>query len=231
MKRWKTCLFLLIITSLLFSCFHAYDSIAEEEEVTAPFSEGNEIEENGEHNEAGSKYNDNIFTEEEGKVILHTNNKKYWSVRGYTLWKFFPADEDVQEIKVRKEEGDNRGGYGFICYRNKGEEDRFLCILIYTDGRYSVGNVVDGKYTSIVYKQESKHILKGSGATNVIRTEQEGKSIKIYFTEKSAGEEADYIIDNSEEYKLGNGGSGMIAVISPKDNFPKTYIKIEYIKK
>lgn len=231
MKDWKVCLFVFITTQLVFSCFQVYDPVAEGQEITAPFSEGSEIEENSEYNEDESEYKDKIFTEEDGKIILHTNNKKYWSVRGYTLWKFFPANKEVKEIKVKKLEGDNNGGYGFICYRNKGEKDRFLCILIYTDGRYSVGNVVDGKYTGIVYKQESTNLLKGSGATNVIRTEQVGKSIKIFFTEKNSGTDADYVIENSEEYKPGNDGSGMIAVISPKDNFPKTYVSIEYNKK
>lgn len=228
-SSYSTLFFILICcyTMLFFSCFHAYDLNNDVFEETVPFVEGVEVTPDLEVPE----YKDKIFTEEYGKIILHTNNKKYWSVRGYTLWKFFPANKEVKEIKVKKLEGDNNGGYGFICYRNKGEKDRFLCILIYADGRYSVGNVVDGKYTSIVYKQESTNLLKGSGATNVIRTEQVGKSIKIFFTEKNSGTDADYVIENSEEYKLGDKGSGVIAVISPKDNFPKTYVSIEYNKK
>lgn len=230
MKYWKVYIFLIITAQLLCSCFQVYEPISVNPEISGPFSEGSEVEQNGANSEE-SKYKDKIFTEEDGNVILHTNNKKYRSVRGYTLWKFFPTEEKVHEIKVKKIEGDDSGGYGFICYRSKGAEEMFLCILVYTNGRYSVGNVVDGKYTSIVYKKESKNLLKGNGATNIIRTEQEGKSIKIYFSEKGSGSEADYVIENSDEYKLGKGGSGIIAVISPKDNFPKTYVNITYIKK
>lgn len=227
MIRIKKSLFLYGFTLLFFSCFHAYNDNYDLSKNVKPFVEGTEI---NKKNENEKNAEDKIFTTVGNKIILYTNNKKYWSVRGYTLWKFFPADEEVNQIKLKKIEGDDSGGYGFICYRNKSEQDRFLCILIYTTGVYSVGYVVDGKYNSIVYKEKSKELMKGSGSDNIIRVKRNGKKIELYFTEQKPNEKATYVIENSDEYKLGNGGSGVIAVISPKDNFPKNNIHIEYEK-
>lgn len=228
MKYLRVKILLFVFLSLLISCFQVYDTNFEKSTEASVFIKGEEVDDKG---KSVLEYKDKIFEIEDEKIILHTSNKKYWSVRGYTLWKFFPDEREVNEVEIRKLSGDESAGYGFICCRNKcGEEDRFLCILIYTAGRYSIGYVVNGRYKSIVYRNENKNLVKGSGANNIIRVEVEGKRISIYFTKRSSKEKADYVIENSEEYNLGNKGSGVVAVISPKDNFPKTDIHIEYTK-
>lgn len=63
MKYWKVYIFLIITAQLLCSCFQVYEPISVNPEISGPFSEGSEVEQNGANSEE-SKYKDKIFTEE-----------------------------------------------------------------------------------------------------------------------------------------------------------------------
>ncbi len=231
MKKLFLCFLISILFLCLTSCFNVYNESIKT--VYKPFEEGTEVEENENINEDEGEFSDKLFIKEGEKITLYTNNLKYWSVRGYTLWKFFNkeiVDNLAPKIKVRKLQGEAGAGYGLICFRNKqNNEDRFLCILVYMDGKYSVGYAVNGKYETIVWKRECEKLQKGIGVTNTIRVKKNGKAIEIYFSDEE-GVPSDYIIENPDKYKLGEGEAGVIGIISPKDNFPDTFVHIEYEK-
>lgn len=231
MKKLFLYFLILILFLCLTSCFNIYNKSVKT--VYKPFEEGTEIEENEDINENEEEFSDKLFSKEGEKITLYTNNLKYWSVRGYTLWKFFnneTIDKLSPKIKIRKLQGETGAGYGLICFRNKqNNEERFLCILIYMDGKYSVGYAVNGKYQTIVWKKECERLQKGVGVINTIRVKKNGKAIEIYFSDEEEFP-SDYIIENSDKYKLGTGEAGVIGIISPKDNFPDTFVHIEYEK-
>ena len=103
MKEIKAAL-LIILIILLTGCINANNPIKHGE--SGIFEEGNEIEENEE--EGGTNaFEDKLFKKEGEKIILKTNNTKYWGVRGYTLWKFLgeKIDKRAPSIKAVKKEG------------------------------------------------------------------------------------------------------------------------------
>ena len=230
MKKTNKIITLLVCLGLLTGCVNQYSS--GDAVGNNLFDEGKEIEEK---EEESKPFEDILFTKgADGKVIFKVNDTKYWSVRGYTLWKFFGEEINKQKpcIRVVKKEGASEAGYGLVCYSTKTEvgqkQYRMLVVLIHTDGRYSVGYAVNGEYKHIAWKKASKRLAKGYGVANIISVKKAGKAIQRYFNDERCEGEADYTINNADEYALGEGGAGVIAVISAKDKFPSEAVWIEY---
>ena len=221
---------LLLCLGLLTGCVNQYSPGGADGDN--PLDEGKEIEEKEEESKPSE---DILFTKgADGKIIFKVRDTKYWSVRGYTLWKFFGTEIDKQKpcIRVVKKEGASEAGYGLVCYSTKTEvgqkQYRMLVVLIHTDGRYSVGYAVNGKYEHIAWKKVSERLAKGYGVSNSISVKKAGKAIQIYFNDEGCEGKADYTINNADEYALGEGEAGMIAVTSAKDKFPSECVWIEY---
>ncbi|AIW89614.1 hypothetical protein JO41_07260 [Treponema sp. OMZ 838] len=230
MKKTNKIITLLLCLGLLTGCVNQYSSGGTV--GNNPLDEGKEIEEKEEESKPSE---DILFTKgADGKVIFKVNDTKYWSVRGYTLWKFFGEEINKQKpcIRVVKKAGASEAGYGLICYSTKTEvgqkQYRILVVLIHTDGRYSVGYAINGEYKSIVWKKTSERLAKGYGVANSISVKKAGKAIQIYFNDEEYKGEAAYTINNADEYALGEGESGVIGVISAKDKFPSESVWIEY---
>ena len=230
MKKTNKIITLLLCLGLLTGCVNQYSSggIVENN----PLDEGKEIEEKEEESKPSE---DILFTKgADGKIIFKVNDTKYWSVRGYTLWKFFGTEINKQKpcIRVVKKEGASEAGYGLICYSTKTEvgqkQYRMLVVLIHTDGRYSVGYAVNGEYKHIAWKKVSERLAKGYGVANSISVKKAGKAIQIYFNDEKYEEAAEYTINNADDYALGEDEAGVIAVISAKDKFPSERVWIEY---
>ena len=224
-----------IVLSLVLStgCPHQYSSGGSG--GSDPFDEGKEIDKEEEEEKESKASEDILFKKEaDGKIVLKVNDTKYWSVRGYTLWKFFGSEIDKQKpcIRLVKKEGASEAGYGLVCYSTKTEvgqkQYRMLVVLIHTDGKYSVGYVTDGRYKDIVWKKESERLVKGYGIANSISVKKAGKAIQVYFNDEKYEGAAAYTINNADEYALGEGEAGVIAVISAKDKFPSERVWIEY---
>ena len=230
MKKTNKIITLLVCLGLLTGCVNQYSPGGAG--GNNPLDEGKEIEEKEEESKPSE---DILFTKgSDGKIVFKVNDTKYWSVRGYTLWKFFGAEIDKQKpcIRVVKKEGASEAGYGLICYSTKTEvgqkQYRMLVVLIHTDGRYSVGYAVNGKYEHIAWKKVSERLAKGYGVSNSISVKKAGKAIQIYFNDEGCEGKADYTINNADEYALGEGEAGVIAVTSAKDKFPSESVWIEY---
>lgn len=231
MKKIKKVIILIIIF-VITGCVNPYNRIRDGE--SGIFEEGNELEGNEDEEGGTNPFEDKLFKKEGEKIILKTNNTKYWGVRGYTLWKFLgeEIDKNAPSIKVVKKEGASEAGYGLVCYSTKSEAGqkryRMLVILIHVDGKYSIGYVVNGLYKHIAWKKESKELNKGYGIENSISVKKEGKKIEIYFNDESYLRKPSYTINDSSEYLLGEGEAGLIGVVSAKDKFPDDFVWIEY---
>jgi hypothetical protein len=230
MKKTNKIITLLLCLGLLTGCVNQYSPGGAD--GNNPLDEGKEIEEKEEESKPSE---DILFTKgSDGKIVFKVNDTKYWSVRGYTLWKFFGTEIDKQKpcIRVVKKEGASEAGYGLVCYSTKTEvgqkQYRMLVVLIHTDGRYSVGYAVNGKYEHIAWKKVSERLAKGYGVSNSISVKKAGKAIQIYFNDEGCEGKADYTINNADEYALGEGEAGVIAVTSAKDKFPSECVWIEY---
>ena len=225
-------IFMIILVFILTGCVNPHKPLYEGE--SGAFEEGSELEGNEEEQGGTNPFEDKLFIKEGEKIILKTNNLKYWGVRGYTLWKFLGEEIDKKEpsIKVIKQEGASEAGYGLVCYSTKTEAGQkkysMLVILIHTDGKYSVGYVVDGLYKHIEWKKQSEKLNKGYGVENIISVKKEGKKIEIYFNDESYSGSPSYTINDSSEYLLGEGEAGLIGVVSAKDKFPDDFVWIEY---
>ncbi|UTC63601.1 hypothetical protein E4O05_09545 [Treponema sp. OMZ 787] len=221
-----------MIVFLLFSCVNPHNPMYEGE--SGAFEEGNEIEKEEGGEGWTNPFEDKLFKKEGEKIILKTNNGKYWGVRGYTLWKFLgkEIDKKAPSIKLIKKEGASEAGYGLVCYSTKTEAGQkkysMLVILIHVDGKYSVGYVVDGLYKHIEWKRQSEKLNKGYGIENIISVKKEGKKIEIYFNDEKYSGNPSYTINDSSEYLLGEGDAGVIGVVSAKDKFPDDFVWIEY---
>ncbi|WP_253721961.1 hypothetical protein [Treponema sp. OMZ 787] len=217
---------------MLFSCVNPHNPMYEGE--SGAFEEGNEIEKEEGGEGWTNPFEDKLFKKEGEKIILKTNNGKYWGVRGYTLWKFLgkEIDKKAPSIKLIKKEGASEAGYGLVCYSTKTEAGQkkysMLVILIHVDGKYSVGYVVDGLYKHIEWKRQSEKLNKGYGIENIISVKKEGKKIEIYFNDEKYSGNPSYTINDSSEYLLGEGDAGVIGVVSAKDKFPDDFVWIEY---
>ncbi|WP_253694469.1 MULTISPECIES: hypothetical protein [unclassified Treponema] len=110
-------LFMIILVFILTGCVNPHKPLYEGE--SGAFEEGSELEGNEEEQGGINPFEDKLFIKEGEKIILKTNNLKYWGVRGYTLWKFLGEEIDKKEpsIKVIKKEGASEAGYGLVCYR------------------------------------------------------------------------------------------------------------------
>ena len=230
MKKINKIITLLLCLGLLTGCVNQYSPGGAD--GNNPLDEGKEIEEKEEESKPSE---DILFTKGvDGKIIFKVNGTKYWSVRGYTLWKVVGTEINKQKpcIRVVKKEGASEAGYGLVCYSTKTEvgqkQYRMLVVLIHTDGRYSVGYAVNGKYEHIAWKKVSERLAKGYGVSNSISVKKDGKAIQIYFNDERCEGEADYTINNADEYALGEGEAGVIAVTSAKDKFPSESVWIEY---
>ena len=230
MKKTNKIITLLLCLGLLTGCVNQYSPGGAD--GNNPLDEGKEIEEKEEESKPSE---DILFTKgADGKIVFKVNDTKYWSVRGYTLWKFFGAEIDKQKpcIRVVKKEGASEAGYGLVCYSTKTEVGqkayRMLVVLIHTGGRYSVGYAVNGGYKDIVWKKASKRLHKGRSVVNSISVKKAGKAIQVYFNDEKYEGAAEYTINNADEYALGEGEAGVIAVTSAKDKFPSEAVWIEY---
>ncbi|UTC66253.1 MULTISPECIES: hypothetical protein [unclassified Treponema] len=231
MKKIKKVIILIIIF-VITGCVNPYNRIRDGE--SGIFEEGNDLEGNEDEEGGTNPFEDKLFIKEGEKIILKTNNAKYWGVRGYTLWKFLGKEINKKEpsIKVVKKEGASEAGYGLVCYSTKTEAGqkkyRMLVILIHVDGKYSIGYVVNGLYKHIEWKKQSEKLNKGYGVENIISVKKEGKKIEIYFNDEKYSGNPSYTINDSSEYLLGEGEAGLIGVVSAKDKFPDDFVWIEY---
>jgi hypothetical protein len=160
---------------------------------------------------------------DESKYHFYTNDPKYWTINGYTLWTMLDGNESdiltTRTVKVSKPVGDNFAGYGIvICDASRvagGELKKvMLTVLVNNQGQYALGKVIAGYYNSMQGWTYTPNLDKGSGLINVIKVHYNNdNTYSLYFN----GNLTTTFSDNNEPKCQGLGKNGYIVVISPTD--------------
>ena len=161
-----------------------------------------------------------------------TNDRKYLTSNGYTIWTtpFVQLNNQQIEIEVEKKSGDSKTGYGLVFFRQKIEEKRdyFLTVMINTKGQYCIGKVIDGNFKFIKPWEQESCINSGLGMRNNIKIGIDSITKKV-----------DLIINGTKVYNfeiaskisINNSSYGFVTVISNSENFPQKAVEIKYINK
>lgn len=192
------------------------------------YSDSNDIEET-----VFEKVNHLFEEQADGSVVFATNDPRYWSRNGYTLWAIDDRYADVsspfdgRSCTVSKSSGYYYTGYGMIfCYgKNSSDQDAMYTLMINTKRQYTVGKAINGEYLSIQGWTVCSALRQDYGASNeLLVTYNDGTGI---YTIHINGEEVSEFTSQPEVKT--SGGSGYIAVLSPYDKFSDDTVRIGYM--
>lgn len=172
--------------------------------------------------------------EQNKTFIFETNDTKYLTPNGYTLWTVpqINTSENFNAIsvKVTKESGRTEAGFGLVfCEQNIDEKPFMLAVMINTNGLYSIGKIYDGVFSHINNGWlKSNHIYSGLGVPNDI-------SITFNNTNKNFTLSInDYEITSftvNEKITFKNSRSGYVVVIANNESFPSKPVRVTYENK
>lgn len=165
------------------------------------------------------------------QTIFETNETRYLTQRGYTLWKSVKINQgdDFESVRVSlcKERGKSEAGYGIVfCCQEIDEKPFMLTVLINTAGFYTVGKISDGVFTHLNEGwKSSAFINRGYGMRNDIEvtynSTQRNFNLKI-----NDYDTATFTV--SENIIFQNSRSGYAAVIASDERFPDIPVRIIY---
>jgi hypothetical protein len=156
---------------------------------------------------------------------FYTADRKYRTVRGYTLWTAGDGTEGTaftdRTVVVRKATGNMAAGYGVVICEGVrpvgGVNERvFLTVLVNNQGEYAAGKVYGGRYESLIWWTRDEALLAGSGVGNEIRIVRDGVDPNRYHVHFN-GTEVTTLTDSEGPRCGGIGRSGYVVVIAPDD--------------
>ena len=180
-----------------------------------------------------SKLFEETETDGEGFVTtrLHTNDPKYWSFYGYTLWTVWGGEEPEdplieRTVMMSKAKGDMKAGYGLVLCQGTDDVETMLVVMINNLGEYAVGKVINGRYGALTGWTIHESINSGLGAPNEIKLSSDGNAYVVLANgfELTRFEDAD-------EPRLRGGRNGYVVVISPLDRFPSGEVDVYFTEK
>jgi hypothetical protein len=156
---------------------------------------------------------------------FYTNDPKYRTVGGYTLWTAGDGDTEApfssRTVTVRKVSGSAAAGYGLVlCEAPRtvegGTEQVYLVVFINNNGQYALGKVYGGRYESLVWWKPSAALYRGSGAVNTITVTKDEENANTYHLFLNTVP-VETFTDGSAPQCNAQGRSGYIVVIAPSD--------------
>lgn len=218
------------LINLLFSAFFASCSFSSYESSE---NNNNKIE-NTNIEEVSELFKIQENKEENETYVFETNDTKYLSGTGYTLWteKIKNESSNFSGITVTtcKESGNQEAGFGLIFCSQKIDEKSFmLTVLINAKGYFAIGKVIDGTFSHINNGwKECKTLHTGFGVKNTISVlyNLESKSFEL----KLNGEKVASFTTN-ENITFKDSYSGYVVVISDNENFPASSVKVIFTNK
>ena len=170
--------------------------------------------------------------DESGTYIFETNDTKYLSAKGYTLWTVSDTNDEEEflpiSINICKESGKSEAGFGIVfCVQEIDGKTFMLTVLINVNGLYTVGKITDGDFSHITGWKSSTYINKGYGIKNLISVsyDSESKNFMLYIN--------NYLVTAftvSEDIVFKNSKSGYVVVIANNETFPKNSVKVMFEK-
>jgi hypothetical protein len=156
---------------------------------------------------------------------FYTNDTKYRTPSGYTLWSAGDGTEvsafTSRTVTVWKPSGSAVAGYGLVICEalrttENGTEKVFLTVMINNSGKYAVGKVYGGRYESLVWWKDSTSLIIGSGIPNKITVVKDGTQPNQYDLWLN-----DVFVETFNDADVpfceSKGRSGYIVVITPTD--------------
>jgi hypothetical protein len=156
-----------------------------------------------------------------GWIKFYTNDTKYRSSRGYTLWTLRGAEGTLgtRTLRLRKPAGSSIAGYGMVLgYKIRLVEDEavpvMLTVMINNNGQYVIGKVIDGTFNYISQWTPASALEAGSGQENIITVQYQGDNKYLL---KFNGTVIREFTDEEEPRCAGEGKNGYMVVIAPAD--------------
>jgi hypothetical protein len=180
------------------------------------------------------EYVNHLFVpgENPGEIYFETNDRQYWSERGYTLWYLLEGEDasfDRREASLSKFSGSNTAGYGFVyCYSEDPYYGRtMLVVMINTVREYTIAEVIETKFDESIPWTESTALNAGYNQNNTISLEYDSES--QLFTLGFNGVTEITFRDDEAPFHTG-GRHGYIVVISPLDEFPEVPVACRFVE-
>lgn len=172
--------------------------------------------------------------EQNKTFIFETNDTKYLTPNGYTLWTVpqINTSENFNAIsvKVTKESGRTEAGFGLVfCEQNIDEKSFMLAVMINTNGLYSIGKIYDGVFSHINNGWlKSDHIYSGLGVPNDISITFNNTNKNFTLTINNY-EITSFTVNEKITFK--NSRSGYVVVIANNESFPSKPVRVTYENK
>ena len=169
--------------------------------------------------------------EQNKTFIFETNDTKYLTPNGYTLWTVpqINTSENFNAIsvKVTKESGRTEAGFGLVfCEQNIDEKPFMLAVMINTNGLYSIGKIYDGVFSHINNGWlKSDHIYSGLGVPNDISITFNNTNKNFTLTINNY-EITSFTVNEKITFK--NSRSGYVVVIANNESFPSKPVRVTY---
>lgn len=172
-------------------------------------------------------------TDNETEVYtFETNDRKYLSEKGYTLWNI--SDSNVGKdfmplsLTVCKESGRSEAGFGAVfCVQEIAGKSFMLAILINVNGFYTVGKITEGNFSHITGWENSDYINKGFGIKNLISVSYDSES-KDFMLRINGYTVTTFAV--SEDIVFKDSKTGYVVVIANNEAFPNNPVKVTFEK-
>lgn len=172
------------------------------------------------------------FDDETEAHTFETNDRKYLSARGYTLWNISDSNDGEDflplSLTVCKESGRSEAGFGTVfCAQEIGGKPFMLAALINVNGLYTVGKISEGNFSHVTGWENSDFINKGLGIKNSISVsyDPENKNFTLSINGHAA---AAFAV--SEKIAFKGSKSGYVVVIANNEAFPENPVKVTFEK-
>jgi hypothetical protein len=171
------------------------------------------------------------------KTVFRTNDEKYWSWKGATVWTVWEAGASAQPftgrtVEMGKVNGYEGGGYGMVfCQGERAvggkTEKTMLLVMINNRGEYMIGEVIGSQFTEYEWWKTSPHLNRNAGAKNEVTVtfDAAAEEFSLFLN----GVLTETFRDDGEPVHR-EGRNGYLAVITPYDRFPVEDVDIYFIE-
>jgi hypothetical protein len=168
---------------------------------------------------------------------FHTNDPRYWSWNGYTLWTVWDAGEmpvfTERVVELSKPNGNDIAGYGLvICQGNRTYLGKsyptMLVVMINRDGEYTIGKAIGARY-EVMTNWTLTPALQKNGTPNEVKVKYELDSVLgVNVFKLTINNSLVKTFQDTDEPKHTGGKNGYIVVISPWDTFPSKDVDVYF---
>lgn len=167
------------------------------------------------------------------RTTFSTNDRRFWTLEGMTVWTVWGDSQTPfisRTVQMSKPNGFYSGGYGLALCQGEHEINGvyvpvMLVVMINNNGQYIIGKTVGGVFNDFGWWQSTPHLNSGSGVPNEVTVSFNEYEEEFILTIN--GHEVERFVD-SDEPVLRVGRNGYIVVVTPFDNFPHSWVTVNF---